>query len=191
VLGFKAGIGTASRILELGRQDDLAPVGVLVQANFSGLLTVLGVPVGEQDALRELQGGLPGRAAAAGDDGAKQQGNSCVVVVAIDAALDARQLGRIARRAVYGLARVGSDFAEGSGDSALAFSVAAAPGLSDAELDPLFVAVQESLEEAVLNSMFMARTTIGFRHHIKYAVPLHYVTRVCATRSVLSGGSYR
>lgn len=107
-LGFKGGIGTSSRRVHGWT------VGALVQSNFSGTLTVRGVPV---------------RAAAdtAPEPAGEPEGNSCMIVVATDAPLDARQLGRVARRAVFAMARVGSDFAGGSGDYALAFSTPGAP----------------------------------------------------------------
>ncbi|MGH3169636.1 MAG: P1 family peptidase [Trebonia sp.] len=117
-LGFKAGIGTSSRLVAAGR--DTVRVGALVQANFSGTLTVTGVPVPKEAALAGLDP-EPG----ASDE---RSGNSCVIVVATDAAVDARQLARIARRALAGLAPTGSDFAGGSGDYALAFSTVAPPG---------------------------------------------------------------
>ncbi|HEY4568939.1 MAG TPA: P1 family peptidase, partial [Kribbella sp.] len=145
-LGFKAGIGTASRTLP-------APggtVGALVQANFSGLLTVLGTPI---------------PAAALDADG-----NSCMIVVATDLPLDSRQLGRLARRAIFAMARVGSDYAPGSGDYAIAFSTNRRPAFHDRDLRQPFQAVTESVEEALLNSLTMARTTTGFQGRTAHAV---------------------
>ncbi|WP_285105215.1 P1 family peptidase [Promicromonospora sp. MEB111] len=158
-LGFKGGIGTSSRVV--GGWT----VGVLVQSNFSGTLTVRGVPIRADD------GGAPAAAAppapGAPDVAALQpEGNSCMIVVATDAPLDARQLGRVARRAVFAMARVGSDFAGGSGDYALAFSTPGAPAsgsVDDADLDPVFAATMDAVEEALLNSLFMATTTVGHR----------------------------
>ncbi|MGW7683896.1 P1 family peptidase [Kribbella sp. NPDC054772] len=149
-LGYKAGIGTASRTLPSGA------VGALVQANFSGMLTVLGreVPAAPIDA----------------------DGNSCMIVVATDLPLDARQLGRLARRAIFAMGRVGSDFAPGSGDYAIAFTTAQAPGFQDRDLRGPFQAVTESVEEALLNSLTMAQTTTGFRGRTAHAVP-HEVIR--------------
>ena len=144
-LGFKAGIGTASRTLNGNT------VGVLVQANFSGLLTVLGHPI-------------PATPIDA-------DGNSCMIVVATDLPLDARQLGRLARRAVFAMGRVGSDFAPGSGDYAIAFTSNRTPGYADGDLRGPFQAVTESVEEALLNSLTMARTTTGHRGHTAHAVP--------------------
>jgi D-aminopeptidase len=134
-LGFKAGIGTSSRVA--ATSGDTVNIGVLVQANFSGVLRVLGVPIS-----REQVGvsGTPGRAFEP-----EHPGNSCVIVVATDGRLDARQLGRVARRATFAMGRVGSDFAGGSGDYALAFSTAAVggPALPEAHLEPLFRAVMK------------------------------------------------
>ncbi len=113
-LGFKAGIGTSSRVVRLPHSDEPATIGVLVQANFSGVLTVLGVPI---DRAATLAG-----TGVAGEDDVAERGNSCMIVVATDAALDARQLGRVSRRAVFGMGRVGAYFTHRSGDYALAFS---------------------------------------------------------------------
>jgi D-aminopeptidase len=183
-LGFKAGIGTSSRIVSPATGP--VTLGVLVQANFGGELTVLGVPV-----------------PATGSEPAEPTdlGNSCVIVLATDAALDSRQLERVASRAFAGMARAGSDFAGGSGDYALAISTlrpataagqAAEGGSADAassaaatapagypvpdkDLDLLFQAAIEATEEAILNSLFMAVTTTGFRGHVRHAVPLDEV----------------
>lgn len=163
-LGFKAGIGTSSRVAMTS--TGLVTMGVLVQANFSGVLRVSGVDVPPERV------GVPapptGTAVRPADPG-----NSCVFVVATDARLDARQLGRIARRAIFAMARVGSDFAGGSGDYALALSTADVGTLTlpESDLDRLFCAVLEAAEEAVLNSLFMARTTVGFEGRVRYAVP--------------------
>ena len=213
-LGFKAGIGTSSRIVDCG-PDAPRPVtiGVLVQANFGGTLTVLGVPVppgreqaglnaGEQDdqgtgkaatgeqgaGQRDDQG--TGKAAT-GEQGAGEPGNSCVIVLATDAPLDSRRLTRVAWRSFAGMARAGSDFSGRSGDYALAFAAAppeAAP-LPDASLDPLFVAAADATEEAILNSLLAAETTVGFRGHVRHAVPPDRVRRLCAARGVLKTDS--
>jgi D-aminopeptidase len=169
-LGFKAGIGTSSRTVDCrGRPVTL---GALVQSNFGGTLTVLGTPLPARDVLAAA-----GLAEPAGP-GAQPEpmGNSCVIVLATDAPLDARQLGRIARRAIFSMARTGSSFEGKSGDYALAFSTAA-PGrpLADADLDQLFAAGMDSTEEAILNSLFMAETTTGFRQHVRHAVPVEAV----------------
>lgn len=126
-------------------------VGALVQANFSGLLTVLGraVPAPPIDA----------------------DGNSCMIVVATDLPLDSRQLGRLARRAIFAMARVGSDYAPGSGDYAIAFTTSRTPTYADRDLRLPFQAVTESVEEALLNSLTMARTTTGFNNHTAHALP--------------------
>lgn len=102
-----------------------------------------------------------------------------MIVVAMDAPLDARQLGRVARRAVFALGMVGSDFAQGSGDYAIAFATPGVSGspqeVADRDLDPLFVAVLEAVEEAVLNSLFLARTTHGHGGNVAHEVPLDEV----------------
>jgi D-aminopeptidase len=179
-LGFKAGIGTSSRLV--GSGPGAIRLGVLVQANFSGTLTVSGVPIPNEAALA----GLDPEAGAPGD----RHGNSCVIVVATDAALDARQLRRVARRALAGLARTGSDFAGGSGDYALAFSTANPDGatIPDSALDPVFAATVDCAEEAILNSLFMARTTIGLDGHTRHAVPHDWVRNALARAGVATPG---
>jgi D-aminopeptidase len=163
-LGFKAGIGTSSRMVPVAERT--FTVGALVQSNFGGVLQVRGQRI---DA-REVLAGLPESVEA-------EQGNSCMIIVATDAPLDARQLGRVARRAVFGMARVGANYSHGSGDYGIAFSTREGQMLRDSHLDPLFFAVQEAVEEALLNSLFMAETTTGYRGRIRYAVPHHLVKR--------------
>jgi D-aminopeptidase len=157
-LGFKAGIGTSSRVVPVGGEN--TTVGVLVQANFRGTLRVRGREVTPADV------GVPARAPAP-DTG------SCRVVAATDAPLDARQLTRIARRAVYALGRVGASFGHGSGDYGLAFATRppAGPVVADADLDPLFRALLDAVEEAVLNSLLTARTTHGIRGDVLHPLP--------------------
>ncbi|MEU4604651.1 P1 family peptidase [Kribbella sp. NPDC023972] len=164
-LGFKAGIGTASRTtgsglvgsgtIDSGGVDSgtggSGVVGVLVQANFSGTLTVLGTPIPAPPL--------------------DADGNSCMIVVATDLPLDARQLGRVARRAVFAMGRVGSDFSPGSGDYAIAFSTNRTPAFTDRDLKPVFQATTESVEEALLNSLTTATTTTGFQGRTAHAVP--------------------
>ncbi|GGT20474.1 P1 family peptidase [Nonomuraea spiralis] len=157
-LGFKAGIGTSSRQLVV----DGAPVtvGALVQSNFGGVLTVRGIPM----PVEEL---IPGEA------NEEPAGNSCMIVVATDAPLDARQLARLARRAIFAMGRVGASYSHGSGDYAIAFTTAP-PRLTavpDAALNPVFAAVMDSVEEALLNSLFMATTTTGVGGRTCHAVP--------------------
>ncbi|MFC8348478.1 P1 family peptidase [Streptomyces sp. NPDC057280] len=161
-LGFKAGVGTSSRRLVLSGRE--VTVGVLVQANFGGTLRIAGRTVTPVDV------GLP-------DPDVGPDRGSCMVVAATDAPLDARQLTRVARRAVYALARVGAGYGHGSGDYGLAFGTRplgepAGPAvLSDDRLDPLFVAVLDAVEEAVLNSLLTATTTTGPRGHTRHGLP--------------------
>ncbi len=160
--GFKGGIGTASRKLPatLGGYT----VGVLVQTNFGGVLTINGVPVG-----RELKQYAFRRQLEENGDG------SCMIVVATDAPLDARNLKRLAKRAMLGLGRTGGIASNGSGDYVIAFSTAEglrvpynmeSPVLNQSVLhndaiSPLFLAVIEATEEAVINSLFAAETMTG------------------------------
>jgi D-aminopeptidase len=182
-LGFKAGIGTSSRIVDCGAPGGPVTIGALVQANFGGTLTVLGVPVPPEPAASEA----PAAQAPAAPDG--EQGNSCVIVLATDAPLDSRRLGRVARRSLVGMARTGSDFSGRSGDYALAFCTGPpARPLPDSALDPLFVAAIDVTEEAILNSLLAADTVTGFRGHVRHAVPLDRVRELCRARGVLQTG---
>jgi D-aminopeptidase len=173
--GWKGGIGTSSRRLP----DSGYTVGVLVQTNFGGHLTIAGVPMAARlpDPRSLVARSLPLRDP--NGDG------SITMVVATDAPLDPRQLGRLARRALMGLARTGSVMEHGSGDYVIAFSNAAAlrhaagetpnaPLVRDTALSPLFDAVADATEEAILNSLFKARTVTGHRGTVP-ALPLEPV----------------
>ncbi len=146
--GFKGGIGTASRRLprELGGHT----LGVLVQTNYGGLLTIAGAPVGE--ALGHHYPRAPSPPA----------GGSVIVVVATDAPVDPRNLRRLGGRAMIGIGRTGSAGSNRSGDYAIAFSTSAGEGgLGNDAMDPLFWAAIEATEEAVYNSLFRATTVTG------------------------------
>ena len=104
-----------------------------------------------------------------------------MIVVATDLALDSRQLGRIARRAIFAMGRVGSDFAPGSGDYAIAFSTSRDAPLPESTLDALFQATIEATEEALLNSLTMAVDTTGYNGNTRYAVPLDALTALGST----------
>jgi D-aminopeptidase len=138
--GYKGGIGTASR-----KAAGKWTVGVLVQSNYGGDLMVAGVPVG-----RLLHASDKG-----GNDG------SVIVVIATDAPADARNLERMAARSMLGLGRTGAAGSNGSGDYAIAFSTTALKGsalVTNDAMSPLFEAVIEATEEAVLNSLFTSET---------------------------------
>ncbi|MFI6825249.1 P1 family peptidase [Micromonospora sp. NPDC050187] len=163
-LGYKAGIGTSSRTVRVAERP--ATVGVLVQSNFGGVLTVLGVPLPVDELVPDA-------------DRATPPGNSCMIVVATDLPLDARQLGRVARRAVFAMGRVGASYSHGSGDYAIAFSTAGAdePPIRDGDIDPVFAAVLDAVEEALLNSLLTAVTTTGVGGRTSHAVPHDAVIR--------------
>lgn len=158
--GWKGGIGTSSR--QLPEEDGGYTLGVLVQSNFGGNLTIAGVPVGEELDPDDYE------SAPANGDG------SCMIILATDAPLTARDLERLANRGIFGLARTGSAYTNGSGDFAISFSTSPAvrvPHGAGEPLDrsvvptgamsPLFQAALEATEEAIYNSMFMADTTTG------------------------------
>ncbi len=184
--GYKGGIGTASRRLPAERGG--YTVGVLVQTNFGGVLTIRGVPFDK----KETAGGAGSLGAIpAGEDSPVPPGadGSCMIVVATDAPLDARDLERLATRALLGIARTGGYFSNGSGDYAVAFSAAEAvrvphrsPSatrtvtlLRDERLSPLFQAAAEAAEEAILDSLFKAVRTEGKDGHVAEALPLDRV----------------
>lgn len=166
---FKGGIGTASRRVLAGKFT----VGALVQTNFGERveLTMFGVPLGHHLQAEDLPTTGPG---------------SIMIVLATDAPLDARQLGRLAMRAAFGLARTGSTCHHGSGDFAIAFSTAnryphypaeiiqdrsGLPTDAARTMDALFLGVIESVEEAVLNALLAAETMIGRDGNTLYALP--------------------
>jgi len=172
-LGWKGGIGTSSRRLpdEAGGYT----VGVLVQTNYGGLLTISGVPVG-----RFVQAERPEEPAR--DDG---EGGSVMIVIATDAPLAHRELSRVAERAFAGIARTGSWMSHGSGDYAIAFSTwrGAVKPPDGRLLTRLFVATAEATEEAVLNSLFRATTTVGYRGRRAEAIPVDEVLEVMREHS--------
>lgn len=162
---WKGGIGTSSRVLpaELGGYT----VGVLVQTNFGGTLSVMGDPVGVRLGQYYLMQYAPkGPARPANADG------SIMIVIATDAPLSDRNLQRLAKRAFAGVARTGSAFTNGSGDFAIAFStapsvrrtperrakVSTVEDTPNESMSPLFVATADATEEAIYDSLFMART---------------------------------
>ncbi len=160
--GWKGGIGTSSRVLP--KKSGGYTVGVLVQTNFGGVLQINGVPMGVELGKHFLHDQLNDPA-----DG------SVMIIVATDAPLTSRNLERLAKRAMLGLAKTGGIASNGSGDYVVAFSTAAelrvshnsafpkyeVSELRNDDVSPLFLAVIEATEEAILNSLFMAETTKG------------------------------
>ena len=189
--GWKGGIGTASRRLpaSLGGWT----VGVLVQTNYGGVLQVMGAPVGRELGRYAFQDALASGADAAMDSPhgpADDRGDgSVIVIIATDAPVGDRNLGRVASRAMMGLGRTGSSASNGSGDYALAFSTAASvrrafgakrlaqDELANEETSALFQATVEAVEEAVYNSMFMATTVSGNERTVE-AIPLDEVRAI-------------
>ncbi|MEL7833037.1 P1 family peptidase [Fodinibius sp. Rm-B-1B1-1] len=177
--GFKGGIGTSSR--KLPEQAGGYTVGVITQTNFGGVLQIAGVPVGKElgkyymsDQLNETPDG------------------SCMIIVATDAPLDARNLERLAKRALLGLGKTGGIASNGSGDYVIAFSTAESvriPYHSDqhiksqnvlrnSAMSPLFMAVNEATEEAIINSLFHAETMTGRDGHTVEALPVEEVLEI-------------
>jgi len=174
--GYKGGIGTSSRKLPatLGGFT----VGVLVQTNFGGVLQIDGAPVGKElgkfSFSNELLNNVDG---------------SCMIVVATDAPLDHRNLLRLAKRAILGMGKAGGIESNGSGDYVIAFSTADSlripytvnkqimnnPVLQNDEMSPLFMATIEATEEAIINSLFAAKTVTGRDGHKIESLPLDKV----------------
>jgi len=166
---LKGGIGSASRVVNAANRE--FTVGALVLANFGRLptLTIDGMPLGRELAQRR-------RATEA-----KPEQGSIIMIVATDAPLDARQLKRLSMRAAAGLARAGSVYGHGSGDIALAFSTAYTlahdapthalpPLLADSQLDPLFQASADCVEQAILDALWRASTVQGRDGHVRLAL---------------------
>lgn len=179
--GFKGGIGTSSRKLPpaLGGYT----VGVLVQTNFGGILTIAGAPVGRELGKYYLKDYVEGAKTSGRRTQPTQNPNgSIMIVIATDAPIRHRNLSRLAARAMMGLARTGSSGSNGSGDFAIAFSTApelrikaghpqAATELDNESMSPLFEAVIEATEEAIYNSLFRACDMQGHGHSVE-ALPI-------------------
>lgn len=219
-LGWKGGIGTSSR--RVGDRFGGYTVGVLVQTNYGGRLRIGGVPVwrelaeeatgdGSGTSAEENESTGTGAAPSASEPHDLRGGGSVMIVVATDAPLVHRELDRLAHRAFHGIARTGSWMSHGSGDYAIAFSVAgpeppgaeqaggaraAEGGATERELrtgltdggvlSRLFQATVEATEEAALNSLFRATTVRGWRGHRAEALPVDRVLRVLDGTPVLS-----
>jgi D-aminopeptidase len=194
--GWKGGIGTASR--RARQQNDTWTVGVLVQSNYGGRLTIGGVPVWRELTPRTVAAANPAanteprpfdrlRVVPSNVEGRTDSDGSCMIVVATDAPLDARNLERLAARAIFALARTGSTFSNGSGDYAVAFSTHPALRLTTTDgpqprtvlptdgVSALFEAVMDATEEAVYNSLLKATDTTGSGRTVQ-AIPIAALT---------------
>ncbi|MCX6543685.1 MAG: P1 family peptidase [Acidobacteria bacterium] len=190
--GWKGGIGSSSRLVPAPAGPGAQPasaytVGVLVQTNFGGVLMMDGLPVGKALGRHAFAPARPGAAASDPADG------SCMIVVATDAPLDARDLKRLAARAAFGLARTGSSYSNGSGDFAIAFTTAPALRsrfgarlpvartiLPTDGVSGLFEAALEATEEAVYNSLLRATTVTAGTRTVE-ALPIDRVRELLAT----------
>lgn len=179
-LGYKGGIGTASRKLPASRGG--YTVGVLVQTNFGGVLEINGAPVGRE--LHNFYMQEPKEA--------HKVDGSCMIVIATDAPLSARNLERLAKRSYIAFGNVGSFSSNGSGDYSIAFSTHQAvriphsseqiernaPEVGNDYMSPLFMAVWEATEEAILNSMFMAEDMKGINGRTVKAIPIQETVKI-------------
>jgi len=170
-MGYKGGIGTASRLVPASFGG--YTVGVLVQSNFGGSLVVDGIPVG-----RILNGDAEREPSDA------RGGGSIMIVIATDAPIDARSLQRLAFRSFAGLARTGAAFSHGSGDYAIAFTTdrGLAGSLEGDAATALFTAVQQATEQAILNSLFRATSVTGVAGHSAEAIPIESVQDILGSR---------
>jgi len=203
-LGFKGGIGTASRVLPSSRGG--YTVGVLVQSNFGGILTINGVPIGEELKNHYMANEVPYDLASIAPSERSQRSDgynydtdgSIMIIVATDAPITSRNLERLAKRAFLGVARVGGFASNGSGDYIIAFSthedvrihqddeaVYSINKLKNSEMTPLFLAAVEATEEAILNSLFQAKTMTGWKGHTQEALPFDEVMKILEKYNVL------
>lgn len=189
--GWKGGIGTSSRVLpeELGGYS----IGVLVQTNYGGALSINGAPVGRELGNYSFRDFLPGP-----DTDSDKEDGSIMMVVATDAPLNARSLDRMAKRAMLGLGRTGSFASNGSGDYVIAFSTnpsvrkprtsnepVATEVLVNESMSPLFAATAEATEEAIYNAIFKATTVSSSRGELR-AIPIEDLMRVLEEYEVLN-----
>ena len=196
--GFKGGIGTSSRVVPESAGG--YTVGVLVQTNFGGVLTMNGAPVGKELGRYYLKEAIEGKkvSAHAGngaltltkndpiqlDHVSDRADGSIMMIVATDAPLGSRNLERLAKRAMLGLARTGSPATNGSGDYVIAFSTAPESRINSSDairetkvlgnnaMSPLFLATVEATEEAIYNSLLKAKTTTGRDGRVVDALPI-------------------
>lgn len=175
--GYKGGIGTASRVVP--QRFGGYTVGVLVQTNFGGVLEINGVPIAKElnNYPKSFRYDVDG---------------SCMIVIMTDAPLDARNLERMAKRAMLGLAKTGGIASNGSGDYVIAVSTAEknripysdnslirkTETLRNDVISPLFLATIEATEEAIINSLFAAKTTLGRNGHRIEALPVDLVLKI-------------
>jgi D-aminopeptidase len=196
MFGWKGGIGTASRRLpaRLGGYT----VGILVQGNYGGVLQMAGVPIGQLLGRYAFQRDVApdfGRPSGPGDAQAEHGDGSCMIVIATDAPMLARNLERLGARAIMGLARTGSSASNGSGDYVLAFStaarvrrnpdaaLAASEELGNDAMSALFQAVTEATEEALYNALLMA-TPVSSRAGTVRPLPVDSVRPLLRTRGI-------
>jgi D-aminopeptidase len=217
--GFKGGIGTASRVVPAHYGG--YTLGVLVQTNFGGVLTMNGAPVGRELGRYYLKEDLepatksardpahsestPSSGRGSNSDGpdlnSDRADGSVIVVIATDAPLDARNLRRLAARAMLGLGRTGSPSTNGSGDYVIAFSTAAGARVRSGEtaprrvellpneaMSPLFLACVEATEEAVYNSLLRATTVTGRNGTRVEALPIDKTVEILKKYNALSKG---
>ncbi len=156
---WKGGIGTSSRLIKIGKNT--YTLGVLIQTNYGGSLSILGVPIGEIMDKNDFRKPVK-----------KKPDGSCIIILATDAPVCASELKRIAKRAFFGVVRTGGIAASGSGDYVIAFSTNRSSGkISEAEMNDLFLAAVEATEESVYDAIFSAETVKGIGGNILQALP--------------------
>ena len=181
--GYKGGIGTSSRVLP--KEKGGYTIGVLVQTNFGGNLTIAGIPVEEElKNKKELNSG----------------NGSCMIIVATNAPITSRNLKRLAKRAIFGVAKTGGHCSNGSGEYVIAFSTAkdlripfyspqnnllVRHELRNDKMTPLFEAVIETTEEAILNSLFKSKTVTGRDGITVEKIPVEKVIKILKHHNIL------
>ncbi len=163
--GFKGGIGTSSRIVEINGETGI--LGVLVQSNFGGRLRINGISMASLKAAPQPP---------------PKMGSSIMIIIATNLPLSGRLLNRVCKRATFGLARVGSDGGHGSGDYVIAFSTTFRSGEKSAirealaqregHIDKIFAAISDATEEAILNALFKATTLVGRDGNTRTELPI-------------------
>ncbi|MCP4725947.1 MAG: P1 family peptidase [bacterium] len=173
-LGFKGGIGSSSRVIP--EENGGYTVGVLVQTNFGGILSINGAPVG-----RELENFYMSR-----ENQPEEADGSCMIIIATDAPLSPRNLKRLAKRSFLAFGKVGAFSSNGSGDYSIAFSTSEDVRITGEQqgpvrntvevknnhMSPLFLAVVEATEEAIYNSLFKAEDMTGIGGRTRKALPI-------------------
>lgn len=177
--GFKGGIGTSSRVIEI--DGETGTIGVLVQSNFGGRFHLNGISMAEIPTAPQPP---------------SKMGSSIMIIIATDLPLEHRLLNRVCKRATFGLARTGSNGGHGSGDYVIAFSTTFRQGQKqeirnalaqrESHIDRVFAAVADATEEAIYNAMFKATTVVGRDGNTRHELPIDQALEILKRHNILS-----